>query len=295
MKKLVKGVLVLFVLAIIGAVGLVMVAQNKVKQHLSQEMIFPQLEMDAAIAAADVELGHRIVQIRNACVECHGTDLAGKAVVDDPLAGTIYGANLTPAALGDWSNGEIARAIRYGVGRDNKPLLLMPSHEYQNLSFEDIAAVIAYLRTLSPIDRPNGEVSAGPLPSLLYFLGDMPTLIPAAGLVNPEATFADKPVEEVSWEFGKYLIKSSCVGCHRDTLQGGPIPGAPPDWTPASDLRPEALTEWTQEDFFKTMRTGINPSGKKLAFPFPAPILAQMTDVELGAMWKYLKESNPNP
>ncbi|MCZ7584017.1 MAG: hypothetical protein M5R36_12145 [Deltaproteobacteria bacterium] len=70
------------------------------------------------------------------------------------LPGTIFAKNITPAAIGDWTDGGIYRMITTGVNRDNGAAFpLMPYLSYRYADPEDVKAVVAYLRTLAPIEN----------------------------------------------------------------------------------------------------------------------------------------------
>ncbi|PIQ28989.1 cytochrome C [bacterium (Candidatus Blackallbacteria) CG17_big_fil_post_rev_8_21_14_2_50_48_46] len=238
-------------------------------------------------AQIDLALGERIVQVRNGCVDCHGADLAGKAVMDNPAMGRIYASNITPAALKDWSDGEIARAIHHGIGKQNQALVLMPSHDYQYLSESDLASVVAYLRSIKAVEKANQAQKLGPVASMLLATGKAP-LLPAE-VINHQAPFHKKPIEAANAEFGKYLAETACIGCHHADLKGGPIPGGPPDWPPAKDLTQTGLGSWKEVDFTKAMKEGLNPQGQKLQAPMPVALTAKYTETEIKALWAYLQ------
>ena len=246
-----------------------------------------ELGLAQAVRAAPLDLGRRIVTVRNGCVDCHGADLSGRKVVDNAFIGTLHGPNITPARLRDWRDDEIARAIRYGVSRDGRPLVLMPSHEYQYLAREDLAAVVAYLRHVPAVDAVTPPPSVGPGARVMFALGKLPTLLPAT-LIDPSRGFDDKPIEAATAQFGRYLAASACAGCHGAEFRGGRIPGGPPDWAPASSLRLGSDERWSEAGFMQAMRTGRSAvDGHPLQAPMPVQMVAQMSDVELGALWRY--------
>src|SRR5574341_1161205 len=71
-------------------------------------------------------------------------------------AGRLYSKNITPAAIGSWSDGELRRAVTAGVSRDRTPLFpLMPYPHYGVMDEEDIHAVLAYVRSLKAIENRN--------------------------------------------------------------------------------------------------------------------------------------------
>lgn len=235
----------------------------------------------------DLELGQRIVAIRNGCVECHGQDLGGQMVMDNPAMGRIYASNLTPASLNNWSDGEMGRAIRYGIGKDKQALILMPSHDYVHFSESDLAAVVAYLRAVPAVERVNQSSQLGPVAKTLLALNKAP-LLPAEQLKDI-SSFSEKPTEDVSTAFGAYLAKTACMGCHGQDLKGGPIPGGDPKWPPAADLSPTALSHWSESDFADALKTGVNPDKKKIAAPMPINLTKQFSETEIKALWVYIQ------
>lgn len=262
------------------------------KARLSKVYSVPPIKFETSLRKANVRLGKRIVRIRNGCVDCHGNDLGGARVIDDPAFARVYGSNITPFKLSTWSNGEIARAIRHGINKNNHPILLMPSHDFQHLSESDLAAVVAYLRQVSPVKKESNGARLGPVGRTLFALGKIPTFLPAE-IIDHQKTFPAKPKEEVSVAFGQYLAMNACIGCHNSQLSGGPIPGGNPDWPPASNLTPAGIGDWTESDFIKTMRTGMNPDRIKLQAPMPVKTYAHLSDMELKSLWKYLQTLPP--
>lgn len=225
------------------------------------------------------------------CADCHGPDMGGKVVIANPLFGTIAGSNITSPRLKDWSDGEVARAIRHGIGRNGRPLLLMPSIEYsRNLSEADLAAIVAYVKTLPAVDRPSVPSRIGPLLEIMIALGRVPGAIGALK-IDHAAPYPPAVPEGLTVAYGRYLASNTCGGCHRPDLTGGPIPGAPPDWPAASDITQRALGGWSEQDFLDAMRTGVNPSGRAWEDPMlNITVYARdFTPLELKAIWLYLK------
>lgn len=243
---------------------------------------------DLALPRGDARRGERLAQVRYGCVECHAKDLGGAPVVNDPMVASLSGSNLTPAALKGWTDQEIARAIRSGVSRDGRPLLLMPSQDYRHLSLKDLADLIAYLRSVPPVDRPSEPSKLGPVFTALYAFGKLPTLTPV-DVVDHAAPPAAGPAEAATPEFGKYLARASCMGCHGEALKGGPIPGGDPKWPAAANITPDALATWDEGGFVKTLRTGVNPGGSRLAPPMVVEYTKKYSDVELKALWAYIR------
>lgn len=286
---------VLRFIGIVAGVLLVVVAafyfyaDNHFKAELARTYTVPALSISSDVSTASLALGERIARVRSGCAHCHGQDLAGKAIIDDPAIGKVYSSNLTPFALAGKSDETIALAIRHGLKPNGTSLVFMPSYEYQNFSKSDIAAIIAYLRSVPAVEKPNTPIEIGPVGKMVYAIGKFPVLTPAA-MVNHQSGFVAKPKEAANREFGKYLVNSSCVGCHGKTLKGGPVIGGAPDWPPAADLRFKGRNHWTKESFFKTMQTGVSAvTGRQLRQPM-IELVATLDDKELTAIWLYLSE-----
>lgn len=287
MGRLLRIVVIVLGVLLFGSASLYMYADSSLNNAFKKEYPLPELSISSDVATANLALGERIVRVRNGCAECHGEDLSGKPVIDVPAIGKIYSSNLTPFALGSKSDEDIALAIRHGLKTDGTTLVFMPSYEYQNLSKSDLAATIAYLKTVPPVEKQNTPVEIGPIGKMLYLFGQLPVLTPAA-MVNHQADFVTKPLEAPTREFGEYLVKSACIGCHGNELRGGPIPGGAPDWPPAADIRFKDRDNWSQTTFFNTLKTGISAtSGKELRLPM-IKLVGTLNDKELTAIWLYL-------
>jgi mono/diheme cytochrome c family protein len=236
--------------------------------------------------SAAVAEGHRIATIRG-CVDCHGSDLAGTVMVDDPVLGRLIPANLTLGGRGaalddrDWE-----RAVRHGVRRDGTPLLIMPAHEMSGMSDADLGAIVAFARSLPAVATVRPATRAGPLIRVLH-LARQVTLLPAEEIDHAKphpAMVAAEPTPR----FGAYLA-AGCIGCHGPTLSGGSIPGAPPDWKPAANITPAGIGRYAEADFIRALREGRRPDGSSLDPQMPYRLTKSMTDVELRALYAYLR------
>lgn len=215
-------------------------------------------------------------------------------VIDNPAMGQVYAPNLTPGAGSvvkgfkavDW-----VRAIRHGIATTGRPLFLMPSEDYSHLTSEDMADLLAYVESLPPVNRESKPVSLGPVARLLLVTGKIQ--LPADIIDHAKVRPAE--VEPgVTVAYGRYLAVG-CMGCHRPDFSGGKIAAGPPDWPPAADLRPMAgkpTAQWTEADFIRAIRTGHRPDGSELSPVMPRSF-GQMNDVELQALWTYLRSLDP--
>lgn len=216
--------------------------------------------------------------------------MGGKLIIDDMALGKIVATNLTGGKGGVQtlnSDDDWVRAIRHGVHRNGRPLVVMPSSEYYHLSDEDLGCVIAYLKQLPPVDSNLPEISVGPLARVLFPLGKLKELIPAE-LIDHSAPRPVVPVAAVTPEYGKYL-SVSCQSCHYPNLEGGPypVPGHPPA---PSLTRNGDLGHWTEADFIRALRSGKTVDGKELNNDYmPWQNFGKMNDTELRAIWAYLQ------
>lgn len=290
LKKILIGCGWVVGFVVVAAGGVMGWASWNISGRFKKSYDIPPVTFRVDVAKADLALGERIAKVRNACVECHGQDLAGGVVIESGALAHIYGSNITPAALKDWTDGEIARAIRHGVSKDGRPLRLMPSNEFVNLSESDLAAVVAYVRSVPAVEKPSRPITFGPVGRILLATGQLPTMLPAE-IIPHEAAFLEKPEEAPTAAFGKYLVNSACISCHREDLSGGPVPGGDPNWPPAANLTPALIGSWKEADFINTLKTGINPDRATLRDPMSKIVkyTAQMTDTELKAIWAYVR------
>ena len=240
-----------------------------------------------------VDRGRELATFRG-CRDCHGDNLQGRVVEDAMPVMVLAGPNITPGGVTkDYTNQDWARAIRHGVKRDGRSVRFMPAYEYTQLSHDDLAAIIAYARSVPAVDQPARPFEVGPLGRVLYLAGELP-LLPAE-IIDHNAKPA-APTRGPTAEYGAYLA-SACVGCHGDELSGGPIPGAPPQWAPAANLTPHdsGLAEWTFEDFKKLFATGVRPDGTKVDgryMPYEG-LNASTSEEDLRALWEYTRIMPP--
>ena len=239
-----------------------------------------------------IERGRHIA-ITRGCMDCHGINLGGSVVMDNPAMGYMAGPNLTYGKGGlpaSYSDLDYIRAIRHGISPEGRALVLMPSEEYYYLGDEDLGSLIAYLKSIPPFDRDLGDARVGPVARLLIAFRQAPLI--SAELIEHEGVHPEAPQVGITVEYGKYL-SASCIGCHGAGFSGGKIPVGPPNWPPATNLTPDVDTgmgTWSEADFIHSMRYGIRPDGTVLDPIMPWPNFGQMTDTELKALWMYLSQ-----
>lgn len=258
--------------------------------RLNKVYDFPPSNIVLPTDAASIEYGrHRAETL---CQGCHGEDLSGVEnwFSAGPL-GTIDSANLTSGegGIGDeYSTEDYVRAIRHGVNREGKPIFMPAVIATSHLSDEDLGAIIAYVKTVPPVDHKTNGQNFTPLAKAMAgagVLGDLPV-----EAVSHETQVA-APEVGVTVEYGEYLVNTNdCRVCHGPELNGGPFPDPTitkisPNLTPGGELG-----FWTEEQFINTIRTGETPSGHQLDPELMAwKDYSKFYDDELKAIWLYLQ------
>ena len=250
--------------------------------------------------------GGRIVMTM--CAECHRGDdgqLSGKLWADDAIFGKLWSANLSQhpeAGIGKYTDGELAYMIRTGVKRDGH--FAGPFMAHPLMADEDVAAIIAFLRSDAPAVQPIDQRPPAPeyyfVGKLAYKLIFKPLPYPAGPIHPPPAS------DQIAW--GKYLATSKwqCYRCHSASFEtnddlvpekstgffAGGNPLADPDKVivPSANLTPDPETgigNWTQAQFMEAIRSRKRPDGTSVRLPMPP--LTALSDAELMAIWAYLR------
>jgi mono/diheme cytochrome c family protein len=257
-----------------------------------------QRRIDVAVQAVPIptdapalERGRYLFSSRG-CAECHGDNGAGRAFVDDGKGTKLVGANITRGPGGvvaDYKTVDWVRTIRHGVKPDGRPIRVMPSEDYNRFTDADVGAVIAYAQSLPPTSGGPAAVTL-PLPArVLYGFGKIPDAVDRIDhTLSPQQAVA----EGVTVEHGQY-VANLCQGCHGARLEGGKVPGGPPDWPPAARLAPGdgsvmAARYADAETFVRMLRTGKRADGSAIAV-MPFESLRKISDTDARALHLYLK------
>lgn len=292
MKKILKRLGIVFA----ALAGLFVIALTfiyiQTESRLSRVVAAPSDALSVPTGDASVTHGKHIFQFRG-CEACHGEQLQGKVYLDDPALGQVIAGNLTRGEGGfgaSFSDADWVAAIRYGLRPGGTPLLFMPSTEFYFLSDNDLADVIAYIKSVPPADNIQP-------PSSVSLTGRVVmTLVPAITFMSAEIIPFDAPrptapEPAVSAAYGEYLTYS-CKVCHGLTMSGGAIPGFPADWPSAPNLTwgtGSRLPAWEEADFIHFMRTGMKHGRQVDSKYMPWGSYKFMTDDELRAVWVYLQ------
>ncbi len=266
-----------------------------------------------------IERGRYLAHHVALCIDCHsqrdfsrfagpiqpGTEGAGGEVFDHSVdvPGTIVAPNITPAALGSWTDGEIIRAVTEGVSRDGTALFpLMPYYSYRILTTEDLYSVVAYLRTLQPIEKAHP-------PRRL----DFPVNLLVRLLPQPASPTVALNKAELA-DYGRYLATvAACADCHTPFVNGAPdetrlytggrsfpYPGGTvvtPNLTPDPET---GLGHWTEEQFVARFKMYDNEDGRNLDpqeigfnTMMPWTLYAGMEERDLKAIYALLRTLPP--
>lgn len=314
MKKFFKILGILLLIIVVAVAGLAAYVK------LALPDVGPPPELKVAANPELIKRGDYLANNVLVCMDCHSTrnwnEFAGPLVpgtlgkggeVFDQRAGfpgTYYAANITPAGIGEWTDGELFRAITTGVRRNGKPIFpVMPHHNYGKLDEEDIKAVIAYVRTLPAIENKVPE-SKSDFP-MNFIINTIPS----------KPSFTKRPSPDDAVAYGKYMITAaSCGDCHTPFekgklvedmfLAGGRTFELPSGLLTSSNLTPDAETgigNWTKETFlnrFRMFRDSAN-AHQKVDFMkeynsiMPWTQYAAMTDQDLSAIYDYLRTLKP--
>jgi cytochrome c553 len=239
--------------------------------------------------AAAIERGRYLATSVASCVDCHDNDFGGRVFIDVGPMATIHGTNLTRGKGGigaSYTDDDLVRALAHGVRKDGRSVIYMPSHFYK-LSEPDTGAIIAFIRSLPPVDREHPSPRYGPLGAVLTAFGQV-ELFPAEHIdhANFRLASSDRPADPV--RAGEQIVATAgCRGCHGPSFEGGfgPPPGG-------ANLTPVGLEGWTEADFFRALREHRRPDGSHIAETMPLAI-GQMSDDDLRAMYAYLKTLPP--
>jgi mono/diheme cytochrome c family protein len=295
LKKILKraGIALVIVLVVAGAAfaGAAWLGERKLGRSVEIRVVPVPYTKDRAA----LKLGKYLFESRG-CGECHGDDGRGIAFIDSPEGLYVQSPNITTGPGGvvsDYNEGDWVRAIRHGVSPKGRALIAMPSEDYNRMSDNEFAALVAYVRSLPPV---KGESAVIRMPHAVKALYGVGLIKDAAEKIDHRKPPAQPVAAAATVEYGAYLA-NLCVGCHGVTFGGGRIPGAPPDWPSAANLTPGAGSVMprydTLEKFVGMMRTGKRPDGSQVSQVMPFMSLRNLNDTDLTAIHAYLTALPP--
>jgi mono/diheme cytochrome c family protein len=257
--------------------------------------------------------GEYLVHV-TACMECHAphqwTDhdapippnmlAAGQDMtMFKGLPGQVVAPNISPdpeTGAGNWSDDQLGRAIREGIGHDGRALFpIMPYQGFRALSDEDLASIVVYLRSLPPVrqQQPRAQI----IFPVNYLIRTVPqpltTPVPAPDVSTPERR-------------GKYLVTiAGCADCHTpQDAHGQPLPGmdfaggfimeGPWGRVASSNITPDpsGISYYDLALFTQVFRTGY-AKARPISQIMPWASFRGMTDEDIAAIFSYIKTLKP--
>ncbi|GAB3698771.1 hypothetical protein GCM10027592_24170 [Spirosoma flavus] len=255
------------------------------------------------------------------CMDCHSTrdySLFSAPLVPGTLGkggemfnqgmgfpGSFTSKNITPAGIGSWSDGEIYRAITTGVSRDGHAFFpVMPYPYYGKMNDEDAKSIVAYLRSIKPIENKPAESKAD-FP-FNFILNTIPQKAEPQPMPDPKDELAT----------GKYLVMiAGCVECHTQvdkgqiikekSFAGGRDFKLPSGTLYTANITPDKETGiggWTKEAFITRFSTyadstykpnKVGPNDFQTIMPWT--MYGGMKKEDLGAIYTYLMSLKPIP
>lgn len=227
------------------------------------------------------------------CRECHGHDYSGKDFFNDPAIGYMSSPNLTPAqgsAVENYTDLDWVRTLRHAINPKGRPLMVMPSEAIGLLGDQDLGCLIAYMKSIKPIEKPMGPTQFTFMANILAGAGLFGNLYPYDIIKHDAVRSITAPAKAATKEYGFYFTQfHGCATCHGEQFNGfkSPDPVSPP----GSNITTGGnFGKWNLDDFKNTLRSGKTPEGKILDAKFmPWPGIGVHEDVELEALYLYLK------
>jgi cytochrome c553 len=222
-----------------------------------------------------VARGRRVAKL-NGCHDCHGAQLQGQLFHDEMPIIRAWGPNLS-RTLAAHSDADFDRAVRHGVGLDGRRLWMMPSSAFAHLTDQEMADLMAYLRTYKPTGQAQPRFQVGHIGRLGVLLGQFKS---EADTIKADAGLK---LEDAGPEHaqGRDLARA-CIECHGPTLKGSPVMKSP-DLAIAASYDPA--------DFARLMRTGIAAGDRKVGLMtlVGRSRFSGLTPDEVAALHGYLK------
>jgi cytochrome c553 len=231
--------------------------------------------------AASIAEGKHIATL-GGCMHCHGENLTGTVVDDIPKLLRLVAPNIS-TKLPDYSDAQIATVLREGVKPDGTSVVFMPSEMFRHLSDQDLARVIAWLRTV-PANPVGIEEKTE-----VRMLG---RLILAQGVIKlSAASIASLPPAVRAFDagnaasHGQYLVMNYCSECHGQDLGGFAAINAP---------ALAVAKGYSVEQFSRLMNEGVALGDRQLGImkSVSKARFAHLRDDELQAVYAFLQSRN---
>ena len=231
--------------------------------------------------AASIAEGRHIATLAG-CMHCHGETLTGTVVDDIPHLLRLVAPNIS-TKLPEYSDAELATVLRQGVKPDGTSVVFMPSEMFRHLNDQDLARVIAWLRTVPASSAGIDETTeVRILGRLILAKGDIQ--LAAANIPSlPPAVRNFESGDAAS--HGQYLVMNYCSECHGQDLGGFAAIKAP---------ALAVAKGYSAEQFSRLMNEGVALGERQLGIMKSASKarFAHLRDEERQAVYAFLQSRN---
>lgn len=224
--------------------------------------------------------GGRLAQLRGCYRGCHA-ELQGRVFMDEPWFLRLTAPNLTEASA-RYSIEEFARIVRYGVRPDGTTTTGMPSDMFYHLSDEDLARIVAFIKSEDLIESDLPDTRYRLMARLMIALGQFE--VDAARVAALDSRAA-APEPGPTPEYGKYLAMTNCTECHGMRLEGGFMGQAP-------TLR--VTKGYSREQFGRLMEEGVAIGDRELGTmaSVSRSRFNHFTEEEVDALYAFLQATS---
>ena len=308
MKKIIFILLAALFVLVVGAVTFI---------KLTLPDVGPPPDIRVSSTPDLIERGRYLANSVAACMDCHSTrdwskfagplipgtlGKGGEAFTEEfGFPGKFYSRNITPFALSTWSDAEIFRAITCGVSKDGHALFpVMPYLNYGRMDERDVMAIIAYLRSLAPIEyAPSPSAADFPMNIIL-------------NTIPKKASLGKRPDTSEVLRYGEYITNiASCIECHTKQEKGEKLKGMefaggfefklPQGTVRSANITPDetGLKNWSKKAFINRFKayadSNYTPAnvGDGFQTVMPWMMYSTMSEQDLGAIYDYLRSVPP--
>jgi len=273
----------------LAACAALWIAKDMGERKMRRVIAITPAPLHTTAAGVTLQQGRYLFSTRG-CADCHGANGSGREVIRS--AGMLIASpNITAganSATAHYRDLDWVRTLRHGVKPDGRPVMIMPSEDFNRLTDDDLASIIAYVRQLPPAPGRSAQILLPFKVKVMYALGAVKD---AAELIDHTRAPEVPVAPAVNTAHGAYVARS-CVGCHGEHLSGGRIPGSPPEWPAPANLTPgpgSAMVRYPSAEALMTMlRSGVRPDGSAISSVMPFGSLRQMNDTDVRALHAYL-------
>ena len=273
MKKFLKwlGIVAVSFIAIVVVVMIYAYSASE-REFARQYKVAETLSVSLPTDAAEIEEGHRLAHITG-CTHCHGANLAEPNAIDIPGIARFVPPNISQI-VPTTSDAQLVGLLRRGVKIDGTSAWLMPAEMFRHLHDEDVARILAWVRTVPASGEVAGKTS-------IHLMG---RALVAMNQIKPVARQIDDAAGEPADPPGRgaYLVMNACSECHGQDLNGVPMANAP---------SLVVAKGYSAEQFARLMHEGVGVGEREfeLMTPTAKARFSHLTADEVQAVYEFLQ------